>query len=89
MADEFRLGRVSNAKLTVTSQKIKRGLQPLTLKPLLVPVYWSVRRPRRVEGLSDARARMLDIAAQIPGKYFVYSGMSHAIVAQTETDGAN
>ena len=38
-----------------------------------------------VEGLSNARARMHEIAAQIPGQYFVCSIGSHEILAQIET----
>jgi hypothetical protein len=38
-----------------------------------------------VEGLSNARARMHDLAAQKPGQYFVFSTGGHAIIAQIET----
>jgi len=38
-----------------------------------------------VQGLSNARARMHEIAAQTPGQYFIFSVGSHAILAQTET----
>jgi hypothetical protein len=38
-----------------------------------------------VEGLSNARARMYDIAAQIPGEYFVCLIGSDAILAEVET----
>lgn len=38
-----------------------------------------------VEGLSHARARMNDLAAQIPGRYFVYSLSKRVIVAEIET----
>jgi hypothetical protein len=38
-----------------------------------------------VEGLSNARARMHEIAAQTPGQYFVFSTGRRAVLAQTET----
>jgi hypothetical protein len=38
-----------------------------------------------VEGLSNARARMHEIAAQFPGQYFVFSAVSHSILAKTES----
>ena len=38
-----------------------------------------------VQGLSNARARMHEIAAQTPGQYFVFSVGSRAVLAQTET----
>ena len=38
-----------------------------------------------VEGLSDARARMEVIAANIPGQYFVFCTASHSILARIET----
>lgn len=38
-----------------------------------------------VQGLSNARARMHEIAAQIPGQYFVFSISNRTIVAQIET----
>ncbi len=38
-----------------------------------------------VEGLSNARARMHEIAAQTPGQYFVFSVGSRTVLAQTET----
>lgn len=38
-----------------------------------------------VEGLSHARARMYEIAAQIPGQYFIFSPSDHEILARTET----
>jgi hypothetical protein len=38
-----------------------------------------------VEGLSNARARMEQIAADTPGRYFIYSVRSHAMLAQIET----
>jgi hypothetical protein len=38
-----------------------------------------------VEGLSNARARMHEIAAQIPGQYFIFSPGDHQILARTET----
>src|SRR5579872_4186606 len=38
-----------------------------------------------VEGLANARKRMEEIAAQVPGKYFVFSTGSHSILAQIDT----
>ena len=38
-----------------------------------------------VQGLSNARARMVQIAAEKPGRYFIYSVRSHAVLAQIET----
>ena len=38
-----------------------------------------------VEGLSNARARMHEIAAQTPGQYFVFSTTRRTVLAQTET----
>lgn len=38
-----------------------------------------------VDGLSNARARMHDIAARTPGQYFVYSFANRLVVAETET----
>ena len=38
-----------------------------------------------VEGLSNARARMEEIAATHPGQYFVFSATSHSILVRTET----
>ena len=38
-----------------------------------------------VEGLSNARARMHEIAAVKPGAYFVFSAHDHSILARTET----
>jgi len=38
-----------------------------------------------IQGLSNARERMEQIAAEKPGKYFVFSIASRAILAQTET----
>jgi hypothetical protein len=38
-----------------------------------------------VNGLSNARARMYELAAQIPGQYFIFSGRTHSIVARIET----
>jgi hypothetical protein len=40
-----------------------------------------------VQGLSNARARMHEIAAQTPGQYSVFSVGSRAVLAQTETFG--
>jgi hypothetical protein len=38
-----------------------------------------------VEGLSNARERMEQIAAEKPGQYFIFSSLSHAVLAQVET----
>jgi len=38
-----------------------------------------------VAGLSNARARMEAIAAQVSGQYFVFSRADHTILAKTET----
>jgi hypothetical protein len=38
-----------------------------------------------VEGLSKARQRMGQIAAQNPGKYFLFSGGSQSILAQIQS----
>ena len=38
-----------------------------------------------VEGLSNARERMEQIAASAPGQYFVFSIGGHAVRAQIET----
>jgi hypothetical protein len=38
-----------------------------------------------VEGLSNARARMEQIARIRPGKYFVFSRRDHSVLAQVET----
>ncbi|HWF38236.1 MAG TPA: hypothetical protein VG322_06945 [Candidatus Acidoferrales bacterium] len=38
-----------------------------------------------VEGLSNARERMEQIATEKPGQYFIFSPMSHAVLAQIET----
>ena len=38
-----------------------------------------------VEGLSNARLRMEEIAAQDPGQYFVFSTLSHSILARVDT----
>jgi len=38
-----------------------------------------------VEGLSNARGRMEQIAAEKPGKYFLFSCTSQAVVARIET----
>ncbi len=40
-----------------------------------------------VNGLSNARERMEQIAAEKPGRYFVFSIGSRSILAQTETFG--
>jgi acetone carboxylase gamma subunit len=37
------------------------------------------------EGLSQACARMEEIAAAKPGRYFIYSVKSHAVLAHIET----
>jgi hypothetical protein len=38
-----------------------------------------------VEGFSKARVRMEEIAAEKPGRYFLFSGASHSILARLET----
>jgi len=38
-----------------------------------------------VEGLSNARERMEQIAAEKPGRYFVFCSRDHTILAQVET----
>jgi hypothetical protein len=38
-----------------------------------------------VEGLSNARERMEKMASEKPGRYFIFSASSHAVLAQTET----
>ena len=38
-----------------------------------------------VEGLSKARDRMRQIAAEKPGRYFVFSPASNSVLAETET----
>ena len=38
-----------------------------------------------IEGLSNARARMHEIATKIPGQYFICSIGSDAILAEVET----
>ena len=38
-----------------------------------------------VEGLSNARERMLQVAAEKPGKYFIFSVASRSTVAVIET----
>ena len=38
-----------------------------------------------VEGLSNARERMEQIATEKPGQYFIFSSMSHSVLAQIET----
>lgn len=38
-----------------------------------------------VDGLSNARERMEQIAAEKPGQYFIFSPLSHAVLAQIET----
>jgi len=38
-----------------------------------------------VEGLSDARQRMEEIAAAKPGQYFVFDPESHSVVARIDT----
>ena len=45
----------------------------------------SARWVDTVAGLANARDRMLEIAAQRPGPYFVFSRRDHTILAQTET----
>ena len=38
-----------------------------------------------VEGLSNARRRMEQMAASVPGAYFLYSPLSHSILAKIDT----
>jgi hypothetical protein len=38
-----------------------------------------------VLGLSNARGRMEQIAAQKPGRYFLFSLLSHSVLSKTET----
>jgi hypothetical protein len=38
-----------------------------------------------VEGLSNARRRMEQMAANVPGAYFLYSPLSHSILAKIDT----
>jgi hypothetical protein len=38
-----------------------------------------------VEGLSNARQRMQQMAASVPGAYFVYSPLSHSILVKIDT----
>jgi hypothetical protein len=38
-----------------------------------------------VPGLAKARERMKELAAQVPGKYFVFSMHSHAVLASVDT----
>jgi hypothetical protein len=38
-----------------------------------------------VRGLSNARERMEQIAAKKPGRYFLFSNLSHSILAKIET----
>jgi hypothetical protein len=38
-----------------------------------------------VEGLSDTRRRMERLAANVPGAYFLYSPLSHSILAKIDT----
>jgi len=38
-----------------------------------------------VEGLNNAQQRMERIAAQVPGRYFVFSVHSRAVLAKTDT----
>ena len=38
-----------------------------------------------VAELSTARQRMEEIAAALPGRYFVFSQQSHAVLARTDT----
>ena len=38
-----------------------------------------------VEGLANAKRRMLEIAAKSPGRYFVFCDFSHGVVALTDT----
>jgi hypothetical protein len=38
-----------------------------------------------VEGFANARKRMEQMAASVPGPYFLYSPLSHSILARTDT----
>ena len=38
-----------------------------------------------VEGLSNARERMTRLAAQTPGRYFIFSSETQSILARIET----
>jgi hypothetical protein len=38
-----------------------------------------------VEGLSNARRRMEQLAANVPGAYFLYNPLSHTILVKTHT----
>ena len=38
-----------------------------------------------IAGLSNARQRMAQMAAETPGKYFLFSGCSPSILARTQT----
>ena len=38
-----------------------------------------------IEGFSNARQRMREIAAETPGTYFLFSGSSQSILARTRT----
>jgi len=38
-----------------------------------------------VRGLANARTRMESLARDKPGKYFVFSTLSHAVLAMTDT----
>lgn len=38
-----------------------------------------------VEGLSNARKRMEQLAVNVPGAYFLYSPQSHSILVKTNT----
>jgi hypothetical protein len=38
-----------------------------------------------IEGLSNARQRMKQIATEKPGKYFLFSGSSQSILTRIET----
>jgi hypothetical protein len=38
-----------------------------------------------VEGLGNAKDRMDELAAKSPGKYFVFCGFSHTVMAVTDT----
>lgn len=38
-----------------------------------------------VEGLANARKRMEQLAVNVPGAYFLYSPLSHSILARTDT----
>ena len=38
-----------------------------------------------VQGLAAAKVRMNQLAAETPGRYFIFFGPTHEVVGQTET----